>query len=250
MKRHLPNTEKGSVLFLILLGIILLGALSFAVSDSGRTGSGRDKEDKTLALNTALSYAVDLENAISLVMAANKCADTTLNFASAKWATPAPYVNPNAPVSKICDIFDSAGGGVTWQDPPSAIKKTGGSEYLITGNIRINGVGTNSAAPVGAGAELLFISYIPLESCQLINQRMGIASGVGGVPPEFSESAIAIPPASTQPFGVNALFTNGQHAGLSTAPSPNASQISGKATGCYKATDTGKYLLYHVLLAR
>lgn len=250
MKRHLPNAEKGSVLFLILLGVILLAALSFAVSDGGRSASGSGKEDKTLALNAALSYASDLENAISLVMTANKCADTTLNFANAKWATPAPYVNPNAPVSKACDIFDAAGGGVTWQSPPSAIRKVGGSEYLVTGNIKINGVGTNETVPVGAGAELLFISYVPLESCLLINQRMGIATSVAGDAPEFSESMTAIPPNSTTPFGVNALFTNDLHAGLSTAPAPNASEISGKSTGCYKASDTGKYLLYHVLLAR
>lgn len=252
--------ESGNALFIILIAVALLGALSFAVT---RWGAGKDtvsKEKTALAVDEMMDYANTLRTAVQRLMAVHGCTAGMLSFASNKFTDSAAYNNASAPADKSCHVFNAAGGGVTWQKPPAATVGAGldalhvaGVEYLITGAMSVQGVGTTPSAPFcntvnNSGQELAVMALVTRDMCLQINNAQGIVN-TGGEPPVTGPAAYNIPGTSWW------VFSGGFVANTTEGLQYCAQEVAGHSTGCWSddgSANGGKhnYFFYSVLLAR
>lgn len=236
--------QKGNALWYILIAIVLLAALSYAITRSSRFGSASMVLSGQVDTSVAelLSYADTLRDTVARLRLRG-CSETGLNFAHADWADPAKYINPAAPNDGSCDVFASTGGSLLWKTPPTLAQSTGATEYLITGAQAVKQVGTDNTASA-ASTELLLIARVTADMCSGINRRLDI-SGT----PAFAAGSLAIPPTSgSMVYGAAGTFGFGTSLGTGTAP--NAAETNGQRAGCYRQTGDNAYLFYQVLLAR
>ena len=147
------NTERGNVLWFILIAIALLGALTMMLSRSGSSvDQSADVEQNRIKSGQILRYAKGIESTIEQ-MKLRGISENLLSFQNA--TTTVNYTNA-ACTSNDCKIFDGAGGGQAYQAPPKG--SNDGSEWIFTS---ANNVGT-TAGPVvttaaGSGNDLIML---------------------------------------------------------------------------------------------
>lgn len=176
---NIKSSEKGNVLFYILIAVALLAALSFAVSQSGRGNVNKLSEDK------ARIYATDMIEYGNIIASAvgqlrlRGCSKNEINFEN---NISAGYTNPNAPADKSCDVFNINGGGVVYKRPPEAMTLSGNAiNYYFNAQNEIKNIGTTCAA--STCSDLLLLSQsINQESCIAINELLDITNP-SGIPP-------------------------------------------------------------------
>lgn len=240
--------ERGSVFFYILLGIALFSGLTYAVTQSLRVGSGTiesvNKESTDLDIVDVMNYFSALDNTVAMLKASGKCPINKVSFEN---STVSGYTNSAAPSDKSCHVFNAAGGGLRWINPPSRILDSSYSstyaygKYYITGGIFVTNVGTTCAA--GSCSELVIaVQGVSKGFCDAINQKFGNGTTL------TNGSFTNFEPAPGDQFtGSFYYWTNG---GIYASQS----SLLGKKTGCLKRNDLGgygnPYLLYHVIVAR
>jgi hypothetical protein len=187
------NRNSGNVLFLILLAVALFAALSYAVTQSNRSG-GNDisDEDARLVASQITQYATLMEQTVTRLRLSNGCRDTQISFAADSdgdgdwYDTGDLYHNPNAPSDFRCHVFHSDGGAINEFNHPIE-----GQNWSINGNNSIRYIGSpydgtfchNAATPSNC-AELIF--FIPLgnnmNTCMYLNDAVGVDNPAGAPP--------------------------------------------------------------------
>ena len=172
---------------IVLMGIVLFAALSYAVTKSMRGGGDFGNSEKSsIMASDILTYSNSVANTVKALMATNGCTDTTISFEN---PTVSGYANSLSPTDKSCNVFDTAGGGLTWQLPNLAAldkTKSAGTNYdnwHVSRNTRVNGAGASDTAP--GGNDLIMIApYLTKDVCLSINKSLGyngIQPSGGGV---------------------------------------------------------------------
>ena len=229
----------------------LFAALSYAVTQSGRGSGSITREQETLALSHILQYAASLERAIQRLTLMGGCVvgagsgggfTGTIGFDSAQWNDPTMYDNANAPADNSCDIFDPAGGGITWQAPPSVVSSLA-PEYLIGGFTEVIGLGESLTG--SDSKELIFWSYVTRNMCISINNQVGLQNP-GGDPPTLTGALFPIPPTPDPWMAIGEGFMNSGEIG----GSGEANEAAGFMTGCVANNTVTGYILFHVLVVR
>lgn len=211
-------SQRGNALFLILIAVALFAALSFAVTQSGRSsGAGISKEQTMLGVAQLTQIGADLHTAIMRMRASGiKLADIDIHTADPDaQGTSGSDVIP-CTTGENC-LFAPEGGSMTVPRLPSHIDKGSSGQpphlaiYEASENMIIDGVAHNE--PV----ILMFVWNLKEEACTLLNQGLGITS----MPASVAD------PAPTTPFAA----------------------ASGKSAACWKngTTDPQQYVYYHVI---
>lgn len=116
---------RGNALFLILIAVALFGALSYAVTQSGRGSGTVDRETALIGGSEIARFFGSIEQAITRLKIINGCADNQLNFENTvycggvqgPWFGACPMIPPgtntNSPSDGSCSVFHPAGGGIT-----------------------------------------------------------------------------------------------------------------------------------------
>jgi hypothetical protein len=151
------------MLLIVLIGIALFAALSFAITRNNRYDTGAS-ENAAIQAQQITSYAEKINGAVQNIMLQNHCLASQISFAN---STVAGYTNG---ANTSCQVFDQtgAGGGMIFQTPPppaidTASATTAGSalagNYLFEGNLCVSdsGTGPPNAACSASNAELIFI---------------------------------------------------------------------------------------------
>lgn len=249
-----PRPERGNILFLILLAVVLFAALSYAVTNSMR-GGGNDatKENAQAAAAAILQQATLMEQTISRLRLTNNCRDSEFDFSSPVDAYTA-HGTVTWPSDNHCDLFDAAGGGMTypapsksWLDPLLATGTTSTlwGKWYFAGFTCINNIGTGSAPDCTSGgtaaSELIaYLPYLTKDVCQAINDTIPIAPVSGS------------PIAGYNTNGVNDTGA-AKFDGRYITGARFANEQNGQSYGCYdrgSGTYVQAYLFYKVLLAR
>lgn len=232
MKNSHRPSESGNVLFYILIAISLIAALSYAIMHGNRGGTqSLNQERVQLTATQILEYADVLGNA-SAQLRLRGCRDTELRFTGGPAGT---YTNANAPSDSTCDIFNTAGGGVNFQEAPGeASAETSGYNaiWTITGNMAVENIGS-------AAADLLVVIPDILPAlCEEINTVANVADP------------------STTPVQADASWNTFQGS-YSASPvliggtSTGTENLAGKNAGCFQSTNNaGVLFFYKVLVAR
>ena len=180
--------QSGNVLFLILIAVALFAALSYAVTQSGRSGGGDASAEKNAIIaSELLQYSTALRTAITRMQISNRCEDTDLSFERAPFNGSDPcYVNPNNTSNFSCFVFHPDGGGVPEGIPPQdgvATENgvTGFSEctdkYFYDARRIINGIGLDT--PSASANEVTVRLQVTQGICESINENI---SGSRSIP--------------------------------------------------------------------
>ena len=113
------NSQSGNVFVFILLGIVLFGALIFALTKSSQQStSGLTKKQVELSAQQIINYGRIMEQTVSKLRARG-CSENELNFEN---SVIAGYTNANAPADGSCDVFGPNGGNLDVYNPPAGLQ--------------------------------------------------------------------------------------------------------------------------------
>lgn len=254
MTQHQSHTgrsgERGNVLFLILIAVALFAALSYAVTQSTRSGSG-DASGETNLINSAqlAQYPAGVRTSVVRMIIGGTSVDQ-IGF-----DVPANF---NLVSDKNYNVFHPTGGGAVYQTAPKDALVSGApGTWIFSSQYQISGVGTTETAALTTGNDIIaFLPGVSQNVCKKLNDEIGIVSSsstdkVPGVA-ALGGSAPGIPTVAQgmteKPPGVPGINTN--HIGTI------AGELDGQPFGCYRVgavTDVypaKTYVYYHVLVER
>jgi hypothetical protein len=169
-KAQTRKGEQGNVLFLILIAVALFAALSYAVTQSSRTGGGATDGESNLVNSAQITqYPASVRTAI-VRMNINGIDAASLNF-----DRPADF-------GTVCDaapgpcVFHPTGGGATSVTAPPEVMADGlQGDWIFTSDFAVNDVGT-SGATNAANDVIAFLPGVNTGICARLNVELGITS--------------------------------------------------------------------------
>lgn len=228
------SSERGNVLWFILLSVVLLGAITMVLSRSGNTvDQTGDVEQMRIKAGQIIRYGKSIEAAIQ-DMRLRGISENDISFENTVTAT--NYTNANC-TNADCKVFDVAGAGIAYQDPPTGFND--GSEWLFTG---ANNIGT-TAGPVGTTAArsgndiLMLMPGANIALCKQINRDFNISAS-GTIP--------------TDGTGVVTDAFTGTFAAALTVIAGDSLELNDHNAGCFTDTDPNPDVtyFYYVILSR
>ena len=175
------HTQSGNALFIILIAVALLGALSYAVTQSNRGGVTALTDEKAkLYATEILDYAQVVANAVAQLRLRG-CDETEISFENN--VASAIYTNSNSPSDKTCHVFHPSGGGLSWNVPDDGMVAGGASadSWGVYESNEIQGIGTSGGNDENVDIAL-FLKNITLSICLNINNRLSVDNSLGTPP--------------------------------------------------------------------
>jgi hypothetical protein len=230
-------SEKGNVLFLILIAVALVAALSYAVTQSTRSGGG-DASRETTIVNAAqiTQYPASVKTAITRMIVSSSVDPDNLLF-----DPPSNFSALSTPTLQSYGVFypgsiSGGGGGATYTQAPATVMDTGApGNWIYNGENEIQDIGVTvgGGSPSTASADIIaFLPDVNQTVCQSIHQKLGISTTIPTVTGIDYATEMA---AATPNIG----------AGGGTI---TAAALDAQPQGCF--IDGGVYVYYHVLVER
>jgi hypothetical protein len=247
--------ERGNVLFLILIAVALFAALSYAVTQSTRSGSG-DASGETNLINSAqlAQYPAGVRTSVVRMVIGGIGVDQIGFDAPANFSA----------VSDLTyNVFHPTGGGAVFQMAPkdvlnSASPNNSGGRWIFSSGYQISGVGSTTDGDDGnVGNDIIaFLPGVAMNVCKKLNDELGIVA-TGGQADNIPASTIGAVPVMTEnmvlPNNAGANGTIGIPAGEPTNKII-AGDLTGQPFGCFRqgavGATTATYIYYHVLVER
>jgi type II secretory pathway pseudopilin PulG len=223
--RHNDHGSAGIAIGPILFIVAILAILATAIAASSSTFAGNTTAEKArIYAATLMEQGSTMRSAVSRVTGLG-CRDTQLSFEN---SVDASYANGGAPPDKHCNVFEVAGGGMLWIEPPRDL--TTNAYRYASGDYHI-GIGT------GETELAMYLSFNDRAVCDHINKMVGIDS----VGVDLAKDGVFGTFTGTYP-NINGWPDNG---------GTNAAAFYGKLQGCVEDYNTpGLYIFYSVLLPR
>lgn len=225
--------ESGNIFFYIFLGVILFGALSYAVSQSGRGSvesiareQARLRATEIIDFSDAVSKAVGTMRLRGVSLAQLRFAHSALSISD--------YGNSTT-IDPVNLVFNPAGGEVIYRDPTADMLVSPGGQWMfVTGN-QVAGFGTDCAT-ADCSDLLMVLGHLRGDICQAVNALAGIKNPASM--PEVAE-----------------LNTGGKFQGtLADAPktigTASSLILAAQSFGCFKNNDDNRHYFYRVLWAQ
>lgn len=230
------KNQSGNVLFMILIAIFLLGALTALLA---RTGSYSEEtggtEKDSIRGSEIMRYTSGMQQAVSKLLL-NGCSENDISFWSSKWDTPADYDNTNNPEGQTdtnygCFVFDARGAGYPFQEIPDGTTYV---QYHIHGSTEFMEVGDSNIPDL-----VIQAAGLSEEVCRSMNRTISVQS--------FNEDGMN----SGDPFTGTFASTGGRVGDDNVNPE----YVVGKKAACIKSLAWGgyaddTYIFYQVLIAR
>ena len=237
--------EAGNVLFLILIAVALFAALSYAVTQSTRTGGGSGDNETALISSAQLTqYPASIRTAVvRMIIGGTDVGDLEFN-------TPTDFGNctgTGTPAGEQFCVFHPNGGGATYATAPGdMMANTGGNlagiwTFNAENQIDLAGTSTGNDDPLAPTADIIaFLPGITLSLCQRINQELD----VGVIEIETGIDLV------TQKINGVTICDGGCTAGATIGTGGVAVHtLDGQPFGCFQQP-AGRYHYYHVLVER
>lgn len=230
------RSERGNVLFLILIAVALFAALSYAVTQSTR-GGGEGASSETNLVNSA-----QLTQYPALVRASiTRMNVRGTNYLDFEFNPPADF--DDCTTNEAC-AFHPDGGGSTYVTAPSAIMADGDAGiWSFNLDFEISGIGTSLSSSTEGNDLLAFLPGIDRGLCERLNSELGITGDIG--------ASSDLSAAYTQNMDDTYTLT-GSEVILGTSASSNTEGLLGQPFGCFQndAANDGEYVYYHVLVEK
>ncbi len=239
------NAQRGNILFLILLAIILFVALSYAITSSQREQVSGIPQEKAKALaGTIMNMLTNTEVGLQRFLVSKELRIEQIDLYNSANTS---YGDNSNCTTASCNLFDPAGGGVTIPILPI---EAFGPTY--TGCTQPNSLGIRplirivNFSDVGTTAGDIALTYCGIrpEICEEINIAMGLRKkGDAIIAGWFGNVGDG-----NNPF-------NGNMNPIPEAPTVNItassdSRVAGARTFCREVSGAGGPILMHVIYAR
>lgn len=230
------QNESGNVLFLILIAVALFAALSYAVTQSTRSGGG-GTDGETSLVNSAQLTQYPAGVRTSLV----RMVINGIDVSELEFNPPSDFSDcTGAPSSHEQCVFHPDGGGATYvKSPPDLMADGSTGQWYFNGHFEILNIGTSSAGNASGNDIIAFLPGIASTLCNRINEELGIGSAVinnGGdwstEYTEYMDDTYTIPSSETV---------------IGDGSTPD---LSGQPFGCFQNNADSEYVYYHVLIER
>ena len=214
------TAERGNVLFLILIAVALFAALSYAVTQSTRSGGGDANRETTLVNSSTITqYPASIKTSIVRMLVSNGVTVDQLIFDA-----PSDFGSLST-VQQAQNVFHPTGGGSAYTLAPAsvmAIPAPGTWRYNAAN--QIYNIGQDVATNVGNDV----IAFLPGVS-QAICERIHTQLGLGTVP---AETGIIFLEADDKDVGNSAIpaYSAGAIIGVASA---GGSVLNGQPQGCF-----------------
>lgn len=234
------KSERGNVLFLILIAVALFAALSYAVTQSTRSGGG-DASKETNLVNAAgiTQYPASIKTAITRMVISNSVETDKLLF-----DTPSTFDDIDGTTDadlllQARSVFWPTGGGATYVEAPASVMAnnvTPGTWHFNTLNQVIN-IGTTGTTTNTDNADTIaFLPGVKKAVCDSIHTKLGFPLPIEyetEASVKYTEDQIE----SVTPSTPSGIIGNSQ-------ATPNT--LAGQPQGCFLAS-TDYYVYYHVV---
>jgi len=236
------NNQKGNVLFLILIAVALFAALSYAVTQSSRSGGDAGRETNILNSAQITQYPNQIRTAIL-----RQIIDGT-DITAIRFNSPADFATLDNP---RFGVFNPNGGGAVFQDAAGEIMADGNPgvwSYNI--EFEIAEIGLSTPSQRGGNEVIAFLAGISEAVCQRINAEAGIRADTTLAPPVASGDIDAV-------YDLNMVDVGGTDYALPTsetvldAAALDAGIFDGQPFGCFQNGGApAEFVYYHVLSER
>ena len=245
------QSEKGNVLFLILIAVALFAALSYVVTQSTRSGGGSTEREKNILSSAQMTqYPTALRTSIIRMVLAGVAIENV------KFDAPGSAGFLAVPsVSKL--VFHPQGGGATYQQAPSELASNDSPlNWTYNAEVSIPGIGMDGA---GGNDVIAFLPGVSSGVCRQVNEELGIKA-TSASPACTLVTGTTAPEVATAgtTAAVNADMTQGSSyvfpgtAAVTIAATGCTTIFNRQASGCFldSGAATDRYVFYSVLLER
>ncbi len=157
------QTERGNALFLILIAVVLFAALSYAITQSNRSGANPSRETNLIASTTVTQYPSAIRTAITRMLLRGVTAEELLFTAPAASGT---YVD-----DATYQVFNPTGGGAVFQNvDPNTVELDSSGTPLGSWNFRID----KPVTLIGTTTEdvVAVLTRVKKGICERINEQI------------------------------------------------------------------------------
>ena len=231
------KSERGNVLFLILIAVALFAALSYAVTQSTRSGGG-DASKETNLVNAAgiTQYPASIKTAITRMIISTSADPEKLLF-----DTPSTFddlddtTRPNA-------VFHPAGGGATYVEAPSSVMDGATGTWHFNSENQVVNIGTSNDTTVASDNRdiIAFLPKIKKAVCDSIHTKLGLSLTY-----ETPASVDVTTDMDVDNPGDFAAAPSGGSIGVDGV----SETLKGQPQGCF-LDSAGDYVYYHVVAER
>lgn len=221
------TSENGNVLFIILLAIGLIGALTLAIHGTGQQGQNIDRETLLIRVTEIQRYASELERGVRFVLE-NNYSETDIRFAHPN--AHSDYGDLAADSDKTDQVFDREGGGARYRPAPSGIND--GSAWEFYGHTSFAHAGSDEAELIAV------LPNVTQAFCDAANASIGYDA-------QPEDSGTCVNGGATARFDAGTQFFSSPNTTVETSFS-----VKPSLRGCVECTGDGSLHYYHVLLSR
>lgn len=155
--------EKGNALFLILIAVILFAALSYAITQSNRSGGNPSRETNLIASTTVTQYPSAIRTAITRMLLRGS------SIADLDFMLPSDAAFNTAPVTD--KVFHPNGGGAVFQNvDPNTVTLDASNDpegdWTFLKNKVVTNIGTST------GDVVAVLTNVREGICQRINEQI------------------------------------------------------------------------------
>jgi len=168
IKNTQRKSEQGNVLFLILIAVALFAALSYAVTQSTRSGGGSaDRETSILSSASMTQYPAGLRTSVIRMILGGTAVDAML------------FNSPsNISGSETVELFHPSGGGALYQNAANDIMATNtAGTWYINANFFVPEIGLTPGGSVSSDDAADVLAFLPGVSstvCRRLNEEIGM----------------------------------------------------------------------------
>jgi hypothetical protein len=239
------QAERGNMLFIILIAVVLIGLLTAAIQRSNRPeGANIDKETLVVRATEVQRYASEIERAVLFILQNGK-SESDIRFAHPD--APSDYGDLGADADPTDQVFHRLGGGATYRDPPEDVND--GSAWEFYGGTALPGVGSNKADLIAV------LPNVTQQFCDRINKvvgQNGTPADTGGSLAAGANAGDCVNLGAAGRFGAAHTFYTAPNTvdEASFEQDPSISQPYTATQACVVCAADAAQHFYHVLLAR
>jgi hypothetical protein len=234
------KNQNGNVLFLILIAVILFAALSYAVTQSSRSGSGDAGRETNLVSSAAITqYPAAVKTSV-LRMVINGTAYEDLKFNA-----PSDFAALVSGNTTAQGVFHPLGGGAVYASAdPNSVESTYG-RWWFNPKFEIMNIGTSTASSPNGNEFIAFLPGVKRAICTRINEQVGIGATIpvttitlASVQDDFTDAD-----SNTIPNESNII-------GDSASSGASSIGLAGQPYGCFESATSDVFVYYQVLSER
>lgn len=241
MKIKNSKHQKGNVLFLILIAVALFAALSYAVTQSSRSGGDASKETNVINTASLTQYPNSVRTAVLRLIISGIAPediyfnkpdefDTTVNTA---------FINGRG-------VFHPQGGGASYAQVPANLTSGGAAmDWKFTMDFEVPLLGLSGAGMTG-NELIAFADGVSQSVCDRVNKEL---HGFEGATP-VRTTGFTLANERTATSSLPAAPGNVVLAVDTVDGNANTTWLENKAFGCFRNGSAGNYVFYYVMAER